>query len=155
MLIRIVTQLDKEAVLAALRELAPKEHDARFLSLQSTFEGKIDPQHLVIGYRFNAVVPPARLATFRGRVRETDAGTKIHGDISSGWIIYVLAAWLVAVTALGALPRYVANGNYFSDLWVLAIPVGLLFLGRAFVLTTQDYVASEIGRAVRGKVTRD
>lgn len=153
-MIRIVTQLDEGAALAALRELAPKEHDARFFSLESTFEGQIDPQRLVIGYRLNAVVPPIRIATFRGRVRQTDAGTRIHGEISSGWITYVLAAWLVAVTLL-AIGGYVVGGNYFSDIWVLAIPVGLFFFGRAFIRTTQDYVVTEIGRAVRGKLTQD
>jgi hypothetical protein len=152
-LIRIVTQFDKDAVLAALRELAPDEPGAP----ESTFEGQIDLQRLVIGYRFNAPfnapIPSIRLVTFSGRVTETDAGTRIHGNISSGWVIYALVAWLVAVTALGALPRYVADGNYFTDLWVLAIPVGLFLLGRAFVRSTQDHVVAEIGRAVRGKVT--
>ncbi len=153
-MIRIVTQLDEEAVLTALRELAPKEHDARFFSFQSTFEGQIDPQRLVVGYRWGWFNPPVRLATFLGRVREIDAGTKIHGTISSGWIIYVYAASLFAVTPL-AVVRYVGHGNYFSDIWVLAIPVGLFFLGRAFIRTTHRYVASEIARAVRGTVTQD
>ncbi len=153
-MIRIVTQLDKDAVLAALRELAPKEHDASIFSLESTFEGRIDPQRLIIGYRSGWSVPPFRLATFSGRVRETDAGTKIHGNISSGWIVYFYAAWLVAITVM-AFVSYVTDGDYFSDIWVLAIPVGLFFFGRAFVRTTQRYVVAEIGRAVRGKVTQD
>ena len=151
-MIRIVTQLDKDAVLATLRELAPKEYDPRYY--RSTFEGKIDPQRLVIGYRNGWFVPPLRVAIFSGRVRETDAGTRIHGNISSGWIIYVLAFWLAVVTPL-SFGRYAADGDYISITWVLVIAAVLFFSGRAFVRTTQSYVVAEIVRAVRGKVTQD
>lgn len=152
-MIRIVTQLDKDAVLAALRELAPKEHDARIFSLKSTFEGHIDPQRLVVGYRFNAAFPSFRLVTFYGRVHEADAGTKIHGNISYGWIVYAMAAWFVAIPPLVVVGS-IADGNFLSVPWALAICVGFFFLGRAFVRTTQAYVVAEIGRAVRGKVTQ-
>ena len=155
-MIRIVTQLDKDAVLAALRELAPKEYGPRYW--QSTFEGEIDPQRLVIGYRNGYFVPPMRVAIFSGRIRETDAGTRIHGNISSGWIIYIYAFWVVVVAPFSCFAyyaRYAADGDFFSGIWALPIPVGLFFLGRAFVRTTHNYVASEIGRAVRGKVTQD
>ena len=147
-----------DAVLAALRELAPKEHDASFFSFRSTFEGQIDPQRLVIGYRWGWFNPPVRLATFSGRIRETDTGTRIHGTISSGWVVYVFAGWLVLAIPFVYFARYVryaVDGDYFSGLWALAIPVGLFFLGRAFIRTTHSYVASEIGRAVRGRVTQD
>ena len=75
---RIVTQLDKDAVVAALRELAPKTHNPRLF--QSTFEGQIDPQHMTVGYRFGWFVPPIRLVTFSGRVRESGNGTAIEGS---------------------------------------------------------------------------
>ena len=153
-MIRIVTQLDKDAVLAALSELAPKEHDPRIFSLKSTFEGQIDPQRLVVGYRFNAAFPSVRLVTFLGRIQETDAGTKIHGNISYGWIIYAMAAWFVAIPPL-VIVGSIADGNFFSNPWGLAICVVFFFLGRAFVRTTQGYVVAEISRAVRGKVTQD
>lgn len=153
-MIRIVTQLDEDAVLAALRELAPKEYDARLFSVKSTFEGKIDPQRLVIGYRNNLFFPSLRVAIFSGRVRETDAGTRIHGNISSGWIVYLLAFWLAVVTPL-TFWRYAADGDYISITWVLVIAAVLFFSGRAFVRTTQSFVVAEIGRAVRGKVTQD
>jgi hypothetical protein len=135
--------------------LAPKEYEARLFSLKSTFEGQIDPQRLVIGYRAQWFVPPLLLATFSGRIRETDAGTKIHGSITSGWVIYLLAGWLVIFTPIAFFARYAADGDYFLGILALAIPFGLFFLGRAFVRTTHSYVASEIGRAVRGKVTQD
>jgi hypothetical protein len=153
-LIRIVTQLDKDAALAALRELAPKEHDARFFSFKSTFEGQIDPQRLVIGYRWGSFNPPVRLATFSGRIRETDAGTKMHGNISSGWIIYIYAAWLIVVPPLALIQAALAQ-DFSGVLWVLVIAISLFFLGRAFVRSTQDYVVNEIRRAVRGKVEKD
>lgn len=154
-MIRIITQLDEGAVLAALRELAPKEHDARVFSTRSTFEATIDPPRLVIGYRLNVFFPPFRIVTFSGRIQETDAGTRIHGAVSSGWVIYVLVFWLVIATAFGAVPRYLAGGEYLSGLWVLAWPVVLFFVGRAIVRATQDFVVAEIGRAVRGQVTQD
>ncbi len=154
-LIRIVTQLDKDAVLAALHELASEEYRARFFSLQCTFEGKIDPQRLVIGYRSSGwFFPPARLATFSGRVRETDAGTRIHGNISSGAIIFVYAFCLAVITLL-SIVGIAVDGNYFSIIWVLVIAALLFFSGRAFVRTTHRHVISEIGGAVRGKVTQD
>ena len=119
---KIVTQLDKEAVLAALRELAPAEHNPRLF--RSTFEGKIDPQRLVVGYRFGSFILP------------------------SGWTIYILVGWLVVVAPV-SFYRYAADGNYYSIIWTLFIPIGLFLLGRAFVRSTQEYVVDEIGRAVR------
>lgn len=155
-MIRIVTQLSKDAVLTALRGLAPKDHDARIFSLKSVFEGQIDPQRVVVGYRFNAAFPSFRLVIFSGQVHETDAGTKIHGNITNGWVIYAIAAWFVAVPPL-VIVGSIADGNFdfLSALWGLAICVGLFLLGRVFVRATQGYVVAEIGRAVRGKVTQD
>ena len=153
-MIRIVTQLDKDAVLAALRELAPKEYDAHFFSSKSTFEGQIDPQRLVIGYRNNSYFPSFRVAIFSGRVRETDAGTRIHGNISYGWAIYAMAAWFVAIPPL-IIVGSIADGNFLKDPWGLVICVGFFFLGFAYVRNRRSFVVAEIGRAVRGKVTQD
>jgi hypothetical protein len=151
-LTRIVTQLGKDAVLAALRELAPATHNSRLF--QSTFEGRIDPQRLLIAYRFGWFVPPVRLTTFTGRIREAGDGTEIEGIISSNWIVYLLAGWLLVAAPI-SLYRYASVGEYSTVLWTLVTVAVLLFLGRAFIRSTQRYVVDEIGRAVRGKVSQN
>ncbi len=149
---RIVTQLGKESVLAALRELAPATHNSRLF--KSTFEGQIDPHRITVGYRFGWFAPPIRLVTFSGHIRESGDGTEIEGSVSSGWIVYLFAAWLFVAAPI-RLYHYASVGEYSAVLWTLVTAAVLLFLGRAFVRSTQRYVVDEIGRAVRGKVSQD
>jgi hypothetical protein len=146
----IVTQLDKNSVVTALRELAPKTHNPR--PFRTAFEGQIDPHRVTIGYRFGWFAPPIRLVTFSGQMREIGDGTKIEGAVRSGWIFYLLAVWLLIAAPL-SLYQYASGGEYTAAFWSLVIAVLLLFLGRAFVRSTQDYVVNEIGRAVQGKVS--
>ncbi len=146
---KIVTKLDTTAVVAALRELAPSAHNSKLF--KSTFEGAIDQQRVLVGYRFGWFVPPIRLVTFTGRVRKSGDNTEIHGEVSSGWIFYLLAAWLLVAAPLSIYQAVSAN-DYSAVAWAIAAAVFLLILGRAFVRSTQEYVVNEIGRAVRGKV---
>ena len=147
---KIVTQLDKTAVVAALRELAPSAHNSKLF--RSTFEGQIDQQRILIGYRFGWFVPPIRLVTFEGHARGNGDSTEIHGETSSGWIFYLLAVWLLVVAPL-SIYQAVSEGDYSAVGWAVLTAVFLLILGRVFVRSTQEYVVREIGRAVRGKVS--
>lgn len=108
---------------------------------------------MTIGYRWGWFAPPIRLVTFSGQLGETNDGTVIAGAISSGWVIYIYAAWLFVVAPLALIHSVLAR-DFSGALWVLAIAVFLYLLGRAFVRSTQDYVVNEIRRAVRGKVEK-
>jgi hypothetical protein len=149
---KIVTQLDRDAVVAALRELAPKIHNPRLF--QSTFEGQIDSQRVLVGYRFGWFAPPIRLVTFAGRMRDSGDNTEIEGEVSSNWIVYLFAVWLFIAAPLSVY-RYAADGEYSTVMWTLLTAAVLFFLGRAFVHSTQEYVVNEIARAVRGKASSD
>lgn len=146
---KIVTQLDKTAVVAALHELAPSAHNSKLF--RSTFEGQIDPQRILIGYRLGWFVPPIRLVTFEGHARENGDNTVIHGETSSGWVFYLVAVWLLVAAPL-SIYRAVSESDYFAVGWAVLTAVFLFIFGRVFVRSTQEYVISEIGRAVRGKV---
>ena len=148
----IVTQLDKDSVAAALRELAPKTHNPRIF--RSTFEGEIRPDRVSIGYRFGWFAPPIRLVTFSGKVRANDDNTRIEGAVSAGWIFYVLGFWLI-LAAPFSLYRYASAGDFNGAIWSLVTAVLLYFLGRAFFRSTRDHVVREIGRAVRGRTEID
>ena len=151
-LTRIVTQLDKNAVVEALRELAPKAYNTHFY--RTTFEGEVSDSRVEIGYRFNWFVPPIRLMTFAGHVGENGENTVIVGTVRYGWLFYLMAFWFLVVFPLhlviGALAR-----EFNAVLWVLALGFVLFLLGRAFARTTRDYFVSEIARAIRGQVTSD
>ena len=145
----IVTQLDKESVSAALREMVPKTYKPRFF--RSTFEGDVRGSRLTIGYRFGWFAPPIRLVTFSGQLRQGDAGTEIVGTIGASWIFYLLTIWLVIAIPV-SMYRYASAGDYSGATWSLLIGVGLFLLGRAFLRSTQDYVLRELERATRGEV---
>ena len=138
--------------MTALRELAPSVHESKLF--RSTFEGEIGPQHISVGYRFGWFAPPVRLATFSGQLREVGDNTEIAGNISSGWIVYLFAAWFLVAPPL-AIYQDISAGDYSGVGWTVAIVVLLLFLGRAFVRSTQEHVVDEIARAIRGKVSDD
>lgn len=151
-LTRIVTQLDKNAVVAALRELAPKAYNTHFY--RTTFEGEVSGSRVEVGYRFNWFVPPIRLVTFSGHVGESGENTVIVGTVRYGWIFYLMAFWWLVVFPLhlviGALAR-----EFNAVLWVLTVGFVLFLFGRAFAKTTREYFVSEIARAIRGQVTSD
>ena len=145
----IVTPLDRPAVVTALRELAPKTHNVRIF--RSTFEGDIWPDRISIGYRCGWFVPPIRLVTFSGVLRQTDGGTTIDGPIRAAWVFYVLGVWLATAFPF-AIYHYVTSGDAGGAISSLVAVVLLFFLGRAFLRSTQDYVVREIARAVRGRI---
>ena len=138
--------------MTSLRELAPTSHNSRLF--QSTFEGQIDPRQLSIAYRFGWFVPPIRLATFTGRIQESGDGTEIVGAVASNWIVYLLAGWLIVAAPL-SLYRYGSVGEFSTVLWTFLTAIVLLFLGQAFVRSTNRYVVDEMCRAIRGKVVQD
>ena len=147
---KIITQLETTAVVTALRELAPSSHSPRLF--KSTFEGQIDHRHISIGYRFGWFIPPVPLVTFTGRLHESDNTTEIHGKLSTGWIFYLLAVWLLIAAPL-SIYQALSNGDFSAVAFAIAAAVILLILGRGFVRSTQAHVVNEIGRAVRGIVS--
>lgn len=138
--------------MTALRELAPSVHESKLF--RSTFEGQIDPQRIWVGYRFGWFAPPVRLATFSGRVRRVGDNTEIEGEISSGWIVYLFATWFLVAPPL-VIYQAISAGDHSAVGWTVVTVALLLFLGRGFVNSTQEYVVNEIARAVRGKVSDD
>jgi hypothetical protein len=151
-LTRIVTQLDKNAVVGALRELAPKAYNTHFY--RTTFEGEVSDSRVEVGYRFNWSVPSIRLVTFSGHVGENGENTVIVGTVRYGWVFYLMAFWWLAVFPLAIVSGALAR-ELIAVLWVLAIGFVLFLFGRAFARTTREYFVSEIARAVRGQVTSD
>ena len=149
---RIVTDLDKDAVISALREFVPTSHDARLF--RSTFEGEVDPQRLLVAYRFGWFAPPIRLATFRGRVLDASHGTTIEGEVTSNWIIHVFTWWIIAVVPL-SLIGYVYYRDYSNLFWGLVTAAAVFFGGRAFIRVTHQYIVDELCRATRGKVSNE
>jgi hypothetical protein len=157
-LTRIVTELDKNAVVAALRELAPKAYNTHFYP--TTFEGEVSHSRVEIGYRFNWFVPPIRLMTFSGQIgensenSENSENTVIVGAVRYGWIFYLMAFWWLIVFPLHLVVGVLAR-EFNAVLWVLAIGFVLFLFGRAFARTTREYLVREIARAIRGQVTSD
>lgn len=149
---RIVTQLDKNAVVAALRELAPEAYNPHFY--RSTFEGEVGTSRVTIGYRWGWFVPPIRLVTFSGQLGEVGDGTLITGSASYGWIVYLFAIWWLTVAPLSIVARAL-TGEFATTFWALVVAVAVFFFGRAFARATRDYVVREIARAVRGRISSD
>jgi VIT1/CCC1 family predicted Fe2+/Mn2+ transporter len=150
-LTNISTQLDKDTVLARLRELVEDRHRVRIFV--SGIEGEVVGHNVVAGYRTGWFVPPMRIVSFKGRVAETDVGTTIVGEIVSSWFVSLFAAFFVLIPFFIVIDS-VRTGEYMDVLWSIISAGVALLIGRTYVRAAGQGVIDEICKATRGKVNQ-
>lgn len=150
-LTKISTRLDKETVLARLRELVEDQHRVRIFA--SGIEGEVVGQNVVAGYRTGWFVPPMRIVSFKGRVAETNGITTIVGEVVSSWFVYLFAAFFV-LTPLFVVIDGVRTGDYMDILWSIVSAGIALLIGRTYVRSAGQGVIDDICKATRGKVNQ-
>lgn len=141
--------MDKDTVLARLRELIEDPHKVRIFV--SGIEGEVVGHNVVAGYRTGWFVPPMRIVSFQGRVAEADAGTVIIGQFVSSWFVYLIAAFFV-VTPLFVVIDSIRTGDYLDILWSVIWAGGAFLIGRFYVRAAGQGVIDDICKATRGRV---
>ena len=146
---RIVTKLNRDAVLTSLRDLVTERS---FFNVQSSFEGQADRPEIVIAYRTSMIVSPTlRVATFFGRVVNAHDGAVIEGRVEVNAIVWVTTVVLVLGT-IAAVLRALRAPNYTELVEVLAIAAVVLGAYWAYIASTKKLIVHEICRASRGSV---
>jgi len=141
--------LDKDTVLARLRELVEDKHKVRIFV--SGIEGEVVGHNVVAGYRTGWIVPPMRIVSFKGRVAEAGADTTIVGEVMSSWFVYLIAGFFVVTPLIMAIDS-MRTGDYSEIFWSLITAGGALLVGRFYVRAAGQGVIDDICKAIRGKV---
>ena len=151
-LTRISTQLDKETVLARLRELVEDTH--RVWIFRSGLEGEVSGHRISVAYRTGWFVPPVQIAYFQGRVLSAETGTNVLGDVHFSWPVYLFAG-LLGLGLLVALIASVGSGHFSDILPSLALAAVAFWIGKLFVSAAGRGIVDDICKAVRGSVEQE